>query len=423
MQETAENCYVEAEAVRSRPFDVYRIREDFPILRQKIKGAPLVYLDNAASSQKPCAVIDALRRYYESQNANIHRGVHYLSELATNLYEQARERVRRAIGARTTREIVFVKGTTEAINLVAFAFGRQNIREGDEIVISHMEHHSNIVPWQILCEMTGARLRVIPIDDRGQIELDAYEQLLSERTRLVSVVYVSNSLGTVNPVKEITALAHAHGIPVLLDGAQAIPHMRVDVTDLDCDFFAFSGHKVFGPTGIGVLYGKEALLESMPPYQGGGDMIASVTFEKTTYNTLPHKFEAGTPHIAGVIGLGRALEYVEDIGYEHISAHEADLLRYATEALSDINGLRVIGTAENKAGVVAFVLENIHPHDVGTILDQYGIAVRTGHHCTQPVMDRFQVPATTRASFALYNTREEIDRLVEGIHRVIKLFA
>lgn len=413
----------EVVAKRAQPFDVEKIRGDFPILHQKVHGHPLAYLDNAATSQKPRPVIEALNYYYRSINANIHRGVHYLSEAATDAYEGARETVRGFINARSSREIVFTRGTTEAINLAAFAYGRKYLREGDEILISHMEHHSNIVPWQLLCEQTGARLRVIPINDQGEIIFEGFERLLTDRTRLVSIVHVSNSLGTINPVEEIIRTAHARNIPVLLDGAQAVPHKGVDVQALDCDFYAFSGHKMFGPTGIGVLYAKEALLEAMPPYQGGGDMIKSVSFEKTTFNDLPHKFEAGTPHIAGAVGLGKAAEYIQSVGYDTIEAHEHALLQYATDALSEIKPLRIVGTAEKKAAVISFVLENIHPHDVGTILDRQGIAVRTGHHCTQPVMARFGIPATSRASLALYNTMADIDRLVAGIHQVIKVFS
>lgn len=403
-------------------FDVHKIRDDFPILRRSVHGHPLVYLDNAASAQRPRQVIDAISHYYSSSHANIHRGVHYLSGTATQLYEDVRTRVQRFINAQSSREIVFVRGTTEAINLVAHCYGRSRISEGDEVIISTMEHHSNIVPWQILCEMTGAKLRVAPIDDAGEIVLDAYRKLFTDRTKFVSVVHISNSLGTVNPVRKMIAIAHEYDVPVMLDAAQAVPHQRIDVQDLDCDFFAFSGHKVFGPTGIGVLYGKEALLDAMPPYQGGGDMIKSVSFEGTTYNDLPHKFEAGTPNIAGTVGLGVALDYVEKVGYDNIQAHEGDLLIYATERLSSLSGLRIIGTAQQKASVISFVIDGIHPHDVGTILDREGIAVRTGHHCTQPVMDRFEIPATSRASFAFYNTREEVDVLVEGLHKVIKMF-
>lgn len=424
MEQLADNLVVEDTVpCKVETFDVYRLRKDFPILHKRIHGEPLAYLDNAATSQKPRAVIDAVKGYYEGQNANIHRGVHDLSEVATKAYEDARESVRRFIGAQSRKEIVFVRGTTEAINLVAFSYGRQHVGEGDEIIITTMEHHSNIVPWQIFCEMTGAVLRVVQINDHGEIIFEEYTKLLNERTKLVSVVYISNSLGTINPVEAIIDRAHERNVAVLLDGAQAVPHKQIDVRKLDCDFFAFSGHKVFGPTGIGVLYVKEEHLEKMAPYQGGGDMIKSVTFERTTYNELPHKFEAGTPNIAGVIGLGRALEYVRSVGYENIEHHETELLEYCTDVLSSFRQLRIIGTAAQKAGVVSFVLDDIHPHDVGTVLDQYGIAIRTGHHCTQPVMDRFNVPATSRASFAFYNTKEEIDRLAEGIHKVIKLFA
>ena len=403
-------------------FDVERIREDFPILQTQVHGNPLVYLDNAATSQKPQAVIDAISNYYSGENANIHRGVHYLSELATRKYEETREKVRDLINAKSIREIVFVRGTTEAINLVSSTYGRENIRAGDEIIISNMEHHSNIVPWQLLCESIGAKLKVIPINDDGEIIFDEYLKLLNDKTKLVAVVHTSNSLGTINPVQQIISGAHAHDVPVLLDGAQAVPHQKINVQDLDCDFFAFSSHKFFGPTGVGVLFAKEDLLEKMPPYEGGGEMITSVTFEKTTYNELPHKFEAGTPNIAGVVALGKAIDYVSEIGYENIHRHEVELLKYATEELSSIKSLRLIGTAAKKAPVISFTLDNIHPHDMGTILDRQGIAVRTGHHCTQPVMERFNVPATTRASFAFYNTKEEIDRLVEGIHHGLNLF-
>ncbi|MFQ5708321.1 MAG: SufS family cysteine desulfurase [bacterium] len=402
--------------------DVERIRNEFPILQQVVHGHPLVYLDNAATAQKPRVVIEAINDYYHELNANIHRGVHYLSERATLAYEDARTKVKGLINAESEKEIIFVRGTTEGINLVATAFGRKNLREGDEIVISTMEHHSNIVPWQILCEQTGAKLKIIPINDRGEIIYEAFESLLNARTRLVALVHVSNSLGTINPVRKVIELAHQQNVPVLLDGAQAVPHKRVDVQELDCDFYAFSGHKLFGPTGIGVLYGKEALLESMPPYQGGGDMIKSVTFEKTIYNELPNKFEAGTPNIAGAIGLGRAIEFVMGVGFANIAAYEQALLKYATAELSELEPVRIIGTAREKAAVVSFIIEGIHPHDVGTILDQHGIAVRTGHHCTQPIMQRFNVPATTRASFAFYNTQAEIDQLVAGIKNAIELF-
>jgi cysteine desulfurase/selenocysteine lyase len=404
-------------------FGVERIRHDFPALQGKVHGKPLVYLDNAATSQKPQAVIDSIARYYQSENSNVHRGVHFLSELATQAYETARSRVRQLLNAAHDREIIFTRGTTEGINLVAGTYGRNRVKAGDEILISAMEHHSNIVPWQMLCEEKGAVLRVIPMNDAGELLLDEYERLLSERTRLVAVVYVSNALGTVNPVKPMIALAHRRGVPVLLDGAQAAPHLPVDVQDLDCDFFALSGHKLFGPTGIGILYGKADLLEAMPPYQGGGDMISAVTFEKTLYNVLPYKFEAGTPHISGAIGLAAAIEYVERIGLNRIAAYEAQLLAYGTELLSAIPGLRIIGTAKEKAGVLSFVLEGVHAHDIGTILDHEGIAIRAGHHCAMPVMKRFGLPATARASLAFYNTREELDRLAKGIHRVSEVFA
>jgi cysteine desulfurase / selenocysteine lyase len=403
-------------------FDVARIRQDFPILDLEVHGKPLVYLDNAATSQKPRQVIDAITNYYLSENSNIHRGVHELSQRATADYEKARAKVQHFLNAAQAHEIIFVRGTTEGINLVAQTYGRTNVGEGDEVVISAFEHHSNIVPWQILCDEKRAKLRVAPINDAGELMLDEFERLLNQRTRLVAVGHVSNALGSVNPVQKIAEMAHRHGIPVLLDGAQAVPHMGVDVQSLDCDFYTFSGHKMYGPTGIGVLYGKTSFLEKMPPYQGGGDMISSVTFEKTTYNTLPYKFEAGTPDIAGVIGLGAAVDYLNEIGMEQVSAHEHDLVTYGTQALLGIPGVRLIGTAREKAGVLSFVMEGVHPHDVGTVLDQEGIAVRTGHHCAQPVMDRFCIPATTRASFGLYNTRGEIDRLVEGIGKVKEIF-
>lgn len=398
------------------------IREDFPILKQLVYGKPLVYLDNAATSQKPRAVIDAITHYYGADNSNIHRGVHLLSERATQSYEEARVKVQSFINAALSREIIFTRGTTEAINLVAASYGRANVKAGDEILITAMEHHSNIVPWQILCEQTGAKLRVAPFNDDGELILEEFEKLVNQKTKLVSVVHVSNALGTINPIRAIIEIAHRHNVPVMVDGAQAAPHMKLDVQELDCDFYAFSGHKVYGPTGIGVLYGKSELLDAMPPYQGGGDMIASVTFEKTTYNTLPYKFEAGTPNIAGTIGLGAAIDYVNQIGIERIARYEHELLEYGTAALSQIPGLRLIGTAKEKAGVLSFVLEGVHPHDVGTILDRKGIAIRTGHHCAMPVMERFGIPATARASLAFYNTREEIDTLVEGIHKVREVF-
>jgi len=396
-------------------------RFNFPLLRQSVNGKPLVYLDNAATSQKPQVVIDALMRYYQEENSNIHRGVHYLSEKATQSYEASRAKVRKFVNAASVQEVIFVRGTTEGINLVAGSYGRKNIRQGDEVLISAMEHHSNIVPWQILCEEKGAKLRVIPMNDDGELLLDEYERLLGEKTRLVAIAHISNALGTVNPIKEMVAVAHRKGIPVLVDGAQAVPHRKVDVQDLGCDFYTFSSHKMFGPTGVGILYGKKQFLDAMPPYQGGGDMIKSVTFEKTIYNDLPYKFEAGTPNIAGGIALGAAIDYMGMLDMEAISTYEHDLLNYATEALRGINGVRIIGTAREKAGVLSFVIEGIHPHDIGTILDDEGIAIRTGHHCAQPVMQRFGVPATARASFAFYNTKDEVDILVKGIHKVIEV--
>jgi cysteine desulfurase/selenocysteine lyase len=411
-----------ARKAASVPFDVWRVREDFPILKQAVHGKPLVYLDNAATAQKPQAVLDALVRYYTTDNANVHRGVHLLSERATNAYEEARAKVQRFLNAAHAHEVVFVRGATEGINLVAQSYGRTRLRAGDEIIISAMEHHSNIVPWQILGEQTGAVLRVIPINDDGELLIEEYEKLLGPKTKLVAVVHVSNALGTLNPVRRLIEMAHRQHVPVLLDGAQAVPHLPVDVRELDCDFYVFSGHKLFGPTGIGVLYGKTELLDAMPPYQGGGDMIRTVTFEKTLYNVLPYKFEAGTPHIEGVIGLGAAIDYVRTLGLETVAAYEHDLLAYGTAALKQIPGVRLIGTAREKAGVLSFTLEGVHPHDLGTILDQDGIAIRTGHHCAQPVMDRFGVPATARASLALYNTHEELDALVEGLYKVKEMF-
>ncbi|MGH7479681.1 MAG: SufS family cysteine desulfurase [Candidatus Methylomirabilales bacterium] len=407
---------------RSAAFEVERIRQDFPLLGEKVRGKPLVYLDNAATSQKPHVVIDTIRQFLSTYNSNVHRGVHQLSERATEAYEQARTRVQGFINAAESREIIFVRGTTEAINLVAQSYGRTHIGTGDEIVISAMEHHSNIVPWQILCEQTGAVLRVVPINDDGEMLLEEYVTLLTPRTRLVAVAHVSNALGTINPVREVIRLARRQGVPVLVDGAQAVPHLKVDVRELDCDFYAFSGHKVFGPTGIGVLYGRARLLEAMPPYQGGGDMIKSVTFAKTVYNDLPYKFEAGTPHIGGVIGLGAALGYLDGVGLDRVTAYEDELLVHATEALSAIPGVRIIGTAKEKASVVSFVVDGVHAHDIGTVLDHEGIAIRAGHHCAMPVMQRFGVPATARASLAFYNTREEVDALVRGIHKVIEMF-
>ncbi len=404
-------------------FDVFKIRADFPILAVKVHGKPLVYLDNAATTQKPQAVIDALIHYYTSENANIHRGVHALSELATESFEQARVKIQRFLGAGDPGEIVFVRGATEAINLVAQTYGRIHAGSGDEIIISSLEHHSNIVPWQILCEQQGARLRVIPINDDGELLLEEFEKLLGPKTKFVAIAHVSNALGTINPVRKMIEMAHRRNVPVLVDGAQAAPHVLIDLQALDCDFYVFSGHKLYGPTGIGVLYGKRKLLEAMPPYQGGGDMISSVTFEKTLYNKLPYKFEAGTPDVSGAIALGAAIDYVSNIGLDRIAAHEDKLLAYATHALSSIPGLRLIGTAKAKAAVLSFVMENIHPHDIGTVLDQQGIAIRTGHHCAQPLMQRFGVEATARASFALYNTQEEVDALVAGIHKVQEVFA
>lgn len=398
--------------------DVDRVRQDFPILKRLVRGKPLVYLDSAATTQKPRPVLEALSSYYSNGNANIHRGVYVLSEEATTAYDGARRKAQRFLNARTSREIIFTRNSTEAINLVAQSFGRPRIGPGDEILITHMEHHSNIVPWQLVCEQTNARLRVAPIDDRGELMMDEFEKLLGPRTKLVAFVHLSNSLGTINPAREIVALARRNGVPVLIDGSQAAYHMPVDVQALDCDFYVFTGHKLYGPTGIGVLYGREALLESMPPYQGGGDMIRSVTFEKTTYADLPAKFEAGTPHIAGAIGLGAAIDYVSAIGFDAISAHERALLEYGTAALLDVPGLRLIGTARSKASILAFVLKGAHPHDIGTIVDMDGISIRTGHHCTQPIMERFGVPATARASVGLYNTRSEIDLLVQSLRRV-----
>ena len=407
----------------SGSFDVARIREDFPILKQRINDKPLVYLDNAATGQKPQAVIDALVNYYTCENSNVHRGVHTLSQRATDAYEGARSKVRQFLNAADDREIIFVRGTTEAINLVAQTYGRENIGPGDEIIISAMEHHSNIVPWQILGQETGAILKVVPINDDGELLLDEYEKLLSPRTKLVSIVHQSNALGTINPVEQIVELAHRRGVPVLLDGAQSVAHVPVDVSRVGCDFYVFSGHKLYGPTGIGVLYGKAELLEAMPPYQGGGEMIRSVTFEKTLYNTIPNKFEAGTQNIAGSVGLGAAIDYVANLGMDNIAAYEQELLTYGTRRLAEIGPLRLIGTARHKGSVLSFVMENAHPHDVGTILDAEGIAVRTGHHCAQPLMDRFEVAATVRASLAFYNTKEEIDALVHGIDRVIEIFS
>ena len=422
MATTQEAIQIPARESSSPAFDVKRIREDFPILKQKVHGKPLVYLDNAATSQKPAKVIDAILHFYLHDCSNVHRGVHLLSERATEAYEGARIKIQRFLNAPDSREIVYVRGTTEGINLVAQSYGRQNVKAGDEVLITAMEHHSNIVPWQILCEEKNAVLRVAPINDRGELILEEFEKLLNARTRMVAVAHVSNALGTINPVRQIIQRAHAMNVPVLVDGAQATPHMKVDVQELGCDFYALSGHKVFGPTGIGALYGKAELLDAMPPFQGGGDMISSVTFEKTIYNVIPYKFEAGTPNIADAIGLGAALDYVNEVGLANITSYEHALLSYATEAISQIPGVRIIGTAREKAGVISFVLEGVHAHDVGTILDLEGIAVRTGHHCAQPVMDRFGVPATVRASLAFYNTKQEINALAAGIQRVKALF-
>jgi cysteine desulfurase / selenocysteine lyase len=411
--------------IRPKPtqdWDVERIRKDFPVLRQTVNGKPLVYLDNAASSQVPLMVIERGAQYIEQEHSNIHRGVHYLSMKATTAYEGAREKVKRFINAQEAKECIFVRGATEGINLVMHGYGRKFIGAGDEIIISAMEHHANIVPWQMLCEEKGAKLRVIPMNDAGELLMDEYDALLNERTRFVAVSHVSNALGTVNPVKEIIERAHKYGVPVLIDGAQQAPHGRIDVQDLDCDFYAFSGHKMFAPTGSGVVYGKAALLETMIPFQGGGDMIKSVTFEKTTYADLPNKFEAGTPAIASQIGLGVAIDYLNMIGRDKAAAYEHELLRYATERVSAIEGVRIIGTAREKLSVLSFVIDDIHPHDIGTILDQQGIAVRAGHHCAQPVMQRFNVPATARASFAFYNTKAEVDVLAEAIEKVIEVF-
>lgn len=403
-------------------YPVQKIREDFPILAELIRKKPLVYLDNAASSQKPKAVIDSISHLYCHDYANVHRGVHTLSIRSTDKFEAAREKTRDFINAGSEKEIVFVRGTTEAINLVAQTYGRANIQAGDEILITAMEHHSNIVPWQILCEQIGAVLKVAPINLKGELVYQEFEALLNDKTKLVSVAHMSNALGTINPVKKIIAAAHAKNIPVLLDGAQAIPHMKVDVQELDCDFYAFSGHKLYGPSGIGVLYGKQALLEAMPPYHGGGEMISKVTFAKTEYKKLPFKFEAGTPNIADTVGLGAAIDYLNEIGMDRIAAYEAELLAYATELAKQIEGLRIIGEAEHKGAILSFVLDKIHPHDIGTMLDSLGIAVRAGHHCAMPVMDFFEVPATARASFAMYNTKAEIDVLMNGIKSLIEVF-
>jgi cysteine desulfurase/selenocysteine lyase len=406
-----------------KTFDVARIRADFPILHQEVRGRPLVYLDSAATTQKPQAVIDALVRYYTHDNANVHRGVHALSERSTAAYEGARERIRRFINARDTKEIIFVRGCTEAVNLVAQTFGRGKLGPGDEVLITAMEHHSNIVPWQMVCQQTGATLKMVPVDEHGDLRMDQLDALLTERTKLLAVTHVSNALGTVNPVKEIIRRAHAKGVPVLVDGAQALQHFRVDVQDLDCDFYALSGHKAFGPTGIGVLYGKAAMLESLPPWQGGGDMILTVTMEKTVYNRLPYRFEAGTPDISGAVGLAAALDYIESVGLDAIAAHDRDLLEYGAQALQSVPGLKLFGRARERSGVLSFIMEDVHAHDVGTILDREGVAIRAGHHCAQPLLSCFGVAATVRASLAMYNTREDIDALVRGLHKVREMFA
>lgn len=411
-----------APSFKSSALDVERIRKDFPILNLQVNSKPLVYLDNAASSQMPQQVIDRLVRYQTTQHANIHRAVHYLSETATHEYEVARRTLQKFINAKEDREVIFTSGTTEAINLVMHGYGRKFIKAGDEIILTTLEHHSNIVPWQMLCEETGAKIRVVPINDAGELDIAVYQSLFNERTKFVGVVHISNALGTINPVKEMIAFAHARGVPVLVDGAQAAPHLKVDVQDLDCDFYAYSGHKLCGPTGIGMLYGKAKILESMQPYKGGGDMILSVTFEKTTYNTIPFKFEAGTPPIAAAIGLGAAIDYLNSIGMENIAAHEHALLEYATAQINNMPGVRIIGTAKNKASVISFAIDGVHPHDIGSILNQEGVAIRTGHHCAQPVMNRYRVPATSRASFAFYNTMQEVDALIAAIKTVQEIF-
>lgn len=406
----------------SAVLDVDRIRKDFPILQREVHGKPLVYLDNAATTQKPRAVIEAISRYYELENSNIHRGVHFLSEQASRHYEESRSKVRRFLNAAHDQEIIFVRGATEGINLVAQSFGRKFIKSGDEIILTEMEHHSNIVPWQILSEQVGARLRIVPINNEGELLLNEYEKLLNERTRLVSVAHVSNALGTINPIRQMIEMAHQWNVPVLVDGAQAVAHMKVDVRELGCDFYVFSGHKLYGPTGIGALYGKAEYLEAMPPYQGGGDMIRSVSFEKTLYNDIPYRFEAGTPHIAGAIGLGAAIDYVSGIGLDNIRVYEDELFHHATDLLSCIKDLRIIGTAKEKAAVISFVMEGVHPHDIGTVLDHEGVAIRTGHHCAQPVMKHFGIPASARVSMAFYNTRSELEVLARAVHKLRKMF-
>lgn len=406
----------------SKIFDVEKIRADFPILKTIIHGKPLCYLDNAATTQKPQVVIDKLVEYYASMNANIHRGVHYLSEVSTKSFEDSRVKIKNFINASSEKEIIFTRGTTDSINLIASSFGKSKLKDGDEIIITGMEHHSNIVPWQLIAKEKNLKLRIIPITDSGEIVFEEFEKMINEKTKFVSVVYVSNSLGTINPVEKIIGTSHKHDIPVLLDGAQAIQHLKIDVQKLDCDFLAFSGHKIYGPTGIGILYGKEKLLNELPPYQGGGDMISKVTFEETTFNSLPYKFEAGTSNIADAIGLGTAIDYISNIGLDSIAKYETELLNYATERFSEIKEIKIIGQAKKKSSVLSFVINNIHPHDVGTFLDFEGIAIRTGHHCTQPVMDRFKIPATSRASFALYNTKAEVDILVDSLKKIIEVF-
>ena len=413
---------VETPHIEKASYDVEKIRNDFPILKELVHGKPLCYLDNAATTQKPQAVIDSIVNYYTTINSNIHRGVHYLSGAATEAYENARIKVKNFINASIEKEIIFTRGATESINLVAGSFGRNNLNEGDEIIISGMEHHSNIVPWQLIAAEKKAVIKVIPISDEGEIIFEEFEKLITGKTKIISIVYVSNSLGTVNPVRKIIETAHNHNIPVLIDAAQAVNHFQVDVQELDCDFLAFSGHKIYGPTGIGILYGKEDLLDKMPPYMGGGDMISKVTFEKTTYNELPFKFEAGTSNIAGAVGLGAALDYINNTGLEAISVHEKELLDYGIKSLSQVEGLKIIGNAKEKSAVISFVFDNIHPHDIGTFLDFEGVAVRTGHHCTQPVMDRYCIPATTRASLAMYNTKSEIDILTNGLKKITEVF-
>jgi len=400
---------------------IEEIRNDFPILNAKVRGKQLVYLDNGATAQKPSLVIDAINTYYKDYNSNIHRGVHHLSQVATTAYEDAREKLRGFINSPKLEEVIFTKGTTESINIVASCFGRKSLNKGDEVIISAMEHHSNIVPWQMICDEREAVLKVIPINNNGELLMDEYKKLLSDKTKLVAVIHISNTLGTINPVKEIIDLAHQKGALVLLDGAQAVPHIKVDVQDLGCDFYAFSGHKIFGPTGVGILYGKSEYLNDMPPYQGGGDMIKEVTFEKTTYNCLPHKFEAGTPNIVGGIGLGAAVDYMQEVGIDLIHKREEELLAYATEKIVKVEGVRIIGEAERKASVLSFVIDGLHPFDIGTLLDQLGIAVRTGHHCTQPLMSFFEIPGTIRASFAFYNTKEEVDQLISGLERALSM--